>query len=199
MSITGNLYALSLPELSGKKMPAPSDKPERGDGWTEERVELLKKLWLGGLSASQVAGELGGTTRNAVISKVHRIGLAGRERKSSANPRPRAPRAPSAERLASTFNPPYSARIPAPAAHMSREPEQELQEAVAPDMKPCTLLELDKNTCRWPVGDPTHPDFRYCGGKTVTDVPYCNYHMRIAYEPAVDRRRRRQDACADRA
>ena len=47
--------------------------------WTEERVELLRKLWLGGHSASQVAAELGGVTRNAVIGKVHRLGLSGRD------------------------------------------------------------------------------------------------------------------------
>jgi len=47
-------------------------------GWTDERVELLKKLWADGLSASQIAAELGGITRNAVIGKVHRLGLAGR-------------------------------------------------------------------------------------------------------------------------
>src|ERR1700753_1247832 len=47
-------------------------------GWTDERVDLLKKLWLDGLSASQIAKQLGGVTRNAVIGKVHRLGLAGR-------------------------------------------------------------------------------------------------------------------------
>ncbi len=46
--------------------------------WTDERVELLKKLWADGLSASQIAAELGGVTRNAVIGKVHRLGLSGR-------------------------------------------------------------------------------------------------------------------------
>ena len=46
-------------------------------GWTDERVELLKKLWADGLSASQIAAELGGITRNAVIGKVHRLGLSG--------------------------------------------------------------------------------------------------------------------------
>ena len=47
-------------------------------GWTDERVETLKKLWTEGLSASQIAKQLGGVTRNAVIGKVHRLGLAGR-------------------------------------------------------------------------------------------------------------------------
>ena len=46
--------------------------------WTDERVDLLKKLWADGLSASQIAGELGNVTRNAVIGKVHRLGLSGR-------------------------------------------------------------------------------------------------------------------------
>ena len=61
--------------------------------WTDERVELLKKLWGDGLSASQIAGELGGITRNAVIGKVHRLGLSGRAKApSSSMPRPRKPR-----------------------------------------------------------------------------------------------------------
>jgi GcrA cell cycle regulator len=46
--------------------------------WTEERVELLKKMWAEGASASQIAKELGGVTRNAVIGKVHRLGLSNR-------------------------------------------------------------------------------------------------------------------------
>jgi hypothetical protein len=46
--------------------------------WTDERVELLKKLWADGLSASQIANQLGGVTRNAVIGKVHRLSLSGR-------------------------------------------------------------------------------------------------------------------------
>ena len=63
--------------------------------WTDERVETLKKLWADGLSASQIAAELGGITRNAVIGKVHRLGLSGRAKSpSSAAPRPRKPRAP---------------------------------------------------------------------------------------------------------
>ena len=69
--------------------------------WTDERVELLKKLWADGLSASQIAGELGGITRNAVIGKVHRLGLSGRAKSpSSAAQRPRKARAPHMMRVA---------------------------------------------------------------------------------------------------
>src|SRR5450755_2670444 len=61
--------------------------------WTDERVALLTKLWADGLSASQIAAELGGITRNAVIGKVHRLGLSGRAKSaSSAAPRQRKAR-----------------------------------------------------------------------------------------------------------
>src|SRR5947207_13786832 len=73
--------------------------------WNDERVDLLKKLWSDGLSASQIAGRLGGVTRNAVICKVHRLGLSGRAttaRMKSHRPRARAPstRSPTKSRLA---------------------------------------------------------------------------------------------------
>jgi len=71
-------------------------------GWTEERVELLKKLWLEGLSASQIAGVLGeGVTRNAVIGKVHRLKLSGRAKPASSAPRVRQAARPTARRVAS--------------------------------------------------------------------------------------------------
>ena len=46
--------------------------------WTDERIELLTKLWEGGATASQIAEELGGVSRNAVIGKAHRLGLKAR-------------------------------------------------------------------------------------------------------------------------
>ena len=74
-------------------------------GWTDERVELLKKLWADGLSASQIAAELGGITRNAVIGKVHRLGLSGRAKSpSSTSPRPRKAR--SSAHMIALSNPP---------------------------------------------------------------------------------------------
>src|SRR5258708_5815975 len=61
--------------------------------WSDDRVEQLKKLWEAGLSASQIAAELGNVTRNAVIGKVHRLGLSGRAKSpSSAAPRQRKAR-----------------------------------------------------------------------------------------------------------
>src|SRR5436305_8606477 len=67
--------------------------------WTDDRVEQLKKLWEAGLSASQIAAELGNVTRNAVIGKVHRLGLSGRAKSpSSAAPRQRKVR-PAAQHM----------------------------------------------------------------------------------------------------
>src|SRR5437588_10423097 len=73
---------------------APMMLKDDSRGWTEPRVDLLKKLWADGLSASQIAAELGGITRNAVIGKVHRLGLSGRAKSpASTTPRPRKTRA----------------------------------------------------------------------------------------------------------
>ena len=70
--------------------------------WTDEIVEQLKQHWIDGKSASQIASLLGnGVTRNAVIGKVHRLGLAGRAKSPSASARvPGAWRAPPAHRVA---------------------------------------------------------------------------------------------------
>ena len=69
--------------------------------WTDERVELLKKLWNDGLSASQIAAELGGITRNAVIGKVHRLKLSTRAKPTSSAPRARTAPRPAPRRVAS--------------------------------------------------------------------------------------------------
>src|ERR1044072_8103828 len=60
--------------------------------WTDERVEKLKKLWSEGLSASQIAAQLGGVSRNAVIGKVHRLSLPGRAKAGGAATTARAPK-----------------------------------------------------------------------------------------------------------
>jgi GcrA cell cycle regulator len=156
--------------------------------WTDERVELLKKLWADGLSASQIAAELGGITRNAVIGKVHRLGLSGRAKSpSTAAPRQRKPRAATMLRISRP-----SVRGNTALAHayeLDTEFEAEPIENVIPINQRRTLLELTEETCRWPIGDPGSAEFFFCGGKTVTTLPYCPYHCRVAYQPAVDRRR----------
>ena len=159
-------------------------------GWTDERVELLKKLWADGLSASQIAAELGGITRNAVIGKVHRLGLSGRAKSpSSAAPRPRKAR--SSGHMLRVSRPTMRGNT-ALAFEYEPEPEPELVEIPIEQRK--TLLQLSDKTCRWPVGDPGAEDFGYCGAKPKTNVVYCPYHARIAYQPLADRRRERRAA-----
>lgn len=157
--------------------------------WTDDRVEQLKKLWEGGLSASQIAAELGNVTRNAVIGKVHRLGLSGRAKSpSSAAPRPRKPR-PAQQMV----------RMPRPVARgntalahdyqVEMEPDPISVDNVIPISQRLQLVELNDATCHWPVGDPASADFYFCGGKAVAGAPYCAHHSRIAYQPASDRRR----------
>lgn len=175
--------------------------------WTEDRVELLKKLWNDGLSASQIAGELGGVTRNAVIGKVHRLGLSGRAKAPSSGGASARPRKPAAPRASSGFNAASHTRGNTALVPQSRvqpearaEPKPELMDpdVVVPFSERVTIMELKENMCRWPMGDPANTDFRYCGLKTDTGVPYCGYHCRIAYQPAGERRRE-QDRRAQRA
>ncbi|MDE2303170.1 MAG: GcrA cell cycle regulator, partial [Sphingomonadales bacterium] len=56
--------------------------------WTDERIEQLTKMWESGATASQIADELGGVSRNAVIGKAHRLGLKARPSPVKANERP---------------------------------------------------------------------------------------------------------------
>jgi GcrA cell cycle regulator len=72
------------------------------------------------------------------------------------------------------------------------EAAPELIDNIIPIGQRRTLLELTELTCRWPVGDPGSGDFFFCGGQTVTGLPYCAYHSRLAYQPAADRRRDRR-------
>jgi GcrA cell cycle regulator len=158
--------------------------------WTEERVEQLKKLWADGLSASQIAAQLGNVTRNAVIGKVHRLGLSGRAKSpSSAAPRPRKPR--SASHMLRISRP--SMRGNNALAHaydMDLEPDPVPYDNVIPIGQRRTLLELTEATCRWPIGDPGSPEFFFCGGNALMSLPYCAYHSRVAYQPAASRRHR---------
>ena len=160
--------------------------------WTDDRVEQLKKLWEAGLSASQIAAELGNVTRNAVIGKVHRLGLSGRAKSpSSAAPRQRKPR-PAQHMM--RISRPVSRGNTALAQVFEVEAETDVVafDNVVPMSQRLSLLELTEATCHWPVGDPGSADFFFCGGKSIGGLPYCAHHSRIAYQPAGDRRRDRR-------
>jgi GcrA cell cycle regulator len=149
-------------------------------GWTDERVELLKKLWLEGLSASQIAKQLGGVTRNAVIGKVHRLGLSGRATPSQPS-RP-AFRAPRPARPAISASPAHRrAEAPRPdaAQRVVLRPAPYIEEPGT-----ATVLTLGAHMCKWPIGDPATADFTFCGRRSSEEGPYCVEHARLAYQPA---------------
>jgi GcrA cell cycle regulator len=65
------------------------------------------------------------------------------------------------------------------------------QAVVAPRSAGVTIMELREAMCRFPLGDPTSPEFRFCGARAITGLPYCSHHARIAYQPAAERKRLR--------
>ena len=170
-------------------------------GWTEERVETLKKLWAEGLSASQIAGRLGQVTRNAVIGKVHRLGLSGRattSRMKSHRPRPRAA---VAKRLAKPrfrhgrqHGAARASIRPTPSLTCRRWRSWSFRSAERRSIE--TLAECD---CRWPIGDPQEAEFHFCGKKKVAGLPYCEFHARRAFQPPQARRRARDRGAGRRA
>ena len=163
--------------------------------WTEERIERLKELWTEGLSASQIAAELGeDVSRSAVISKANRLGIAHGGPKRASTPRPRKPRPPKPAPGSETFilqdpSPASMMTTPQPAAPPAPVPPRE--GAVATRSEGVTIMELREFMCRWPLGDPTTPEFRYCGRQALMGLPYCPDHAQIAYQPAAERKRLR--------
>ena len=162
-------------------------------GWTDDRVDALKKLWLEGHSASQIAKQLGGVTRNAVIGKVHRLGLSGRA----------APSQP-ARPVFKTAKPVRSVAAPAPVVRRCEPAPAAVAAAPAPAavaLRPeraetpgsATVLTLGSCMCKWPIGDPSSDGFTFCGGR-ATQGPYCATHAAVAYQPQLPKKSGRTGA-----
>ncbi|MBO9546962.1 GcrA family cell cycle regulator [Caulobacter sp.] len=150
--------------------------------WPEARVLELKCLWSDGLSAARIAKVLGGVSRNAVIGKVHRLGLAGRPTPSP--PAGRRPTTPTrAARAASTPKPPPPPRPPSAPQAARRPRHAEVAQASGPY---APLWLLGPGACRWPIGDPRGAGFGFCGAPTVRR-PYCDDHRGRAYRAAPGR------------
>ncbi|MEQ8405424.1 MAG: GcrA family cell cycle regulator [Oceanicaulis sp.] len=168
--------------------------------WTDERVETLKKLWADGLSASQIAKHLGGVTRNAVIGKVHRLGLSGRAapsrpaRRPAARPAPRAAK-PAAAKSAQPAAKPAAATAPAPVREVKpAAPVRAPAEAKRlPNGEYATVLTLREGMCKWPIGDPGDTEFRFCGRHSGIGSAYCEAHAQLAYQPQNKRKRKPAD------
>lgn len=170
--------------------------------WTDERVELLRRLWDDGLSASQIALQIGGVSRNAVIGKVHRLGLAGRVKPigpggAQAHLKENGVAEPAVEAVIVE-----EPTLPEPPAIIAHRPAPDFPLPSKPASEPValavservTIMDLRDSMCRWPMGDPTTPDFRFCGGRAITGLPYCTQHAQIAYQPAAERKRDRRVA-----
>ncbi|MGF1445969.1 MAG: GcrA family cell cycle regulator [Pikeienuella sp.] len=188
--------------------------------WTDERVEKLKEFWAEGMSASQIAKQLGGVTRNAVIGKVHRLGLSHRSSgeatrgpedgaaQETAAPEPAAASEapePAAEPDApppaeSTAEEAPRTTVPAPRdpslprAPGQPTPEEEAARVTLAEIekmaKKLDLLELTERTCKWPIGDPAEDGFHFCGLPAVPGKPYCKHHVAVAFQPMSARRDR---------
>jgi GcrA cell cycle regulator len=137
--------------------------------WSDDRVTTLSKLWLEGLSASQIAKRLGGITRNAVIGKVHRLGLSGRPAPATpaASPRTTILRARKAPPRAPSPRPP---RPPRPAIVVIAAPPE--GPGLVHDMR-----HLGAHAYKWPIGDPKDDSFSFCG--RPAEGRYCTAHERV--------------------
>ena len=141
--------------------------------WTDDRVDILKKLWGEGRTAAEIAKELGGVTRNAVIGKAHRLKLSGR-----ASPLQQASK-----------KKPANQSIKKPVVVASVEKKVQKAPAMVPTIsesdkkrKRFSLEGLTSSQCRWPIGDPRDADFGFCGERGEDGFPYCSEHTQAAYQ-----------------
>ena len=143
---------------------------DAGVTWTDERVELLKKLWAEGLSASQIAAEIGNVTRNAVIGKVHRLGLSGRAKTppkaNAVSPAPddrasrrRTPSAPASIVPGDSDQRRGGADRAEATNDRGRADPTAHDDLAIPMSERVTIMDLRESMCRWPMGDPTQAGF----------------------------------------
>lgn len=131
--------------------------------WTDDRVALLKRLWGEGKTAAEIASELGGVTRNAVIGKAHRLKLSNRVSPIQQNKKP-------------------VVVISKPAVAAEKKIRQTLEQDN--NRTGISMLELGNQMCRWPLGDPREEKFGFCGDGCVPGLPYCDRHAKAAYQAA---------------
>ena len=139
--------------------------------WTEDRIEALKALWQAGSTAKQVSQVLG-VSRNAVIGKVHRLGLGGRHA-------PAAPRSIAGQAPRRTPARTWTAATPKPPVSPRPTRRRYVESAELPPT--VQLLTLGVRSCRWPIGHPDEAGFGFCGRDRAGAGPYCAHHRQFAY------------------
>ena len=153
--------------------------------WTKQRTRVLRRRWAQGARVWEITAELGhGITYNAVIGKIHRLGIADRSpyggapgRRYTANTRP-ADRPVHAPRAAWWFR---KGQLPAWVVDATPYVETVGADARIPRCLRRSLFELSDDTCRWPVGDPKSSRFFFCGAHPLRNKPYCTEHCARAY------------------
>ena len=158
--------------------------------WSDDRVEQLKKLWEGRTFGQpdrrgtrkcdpKCRDRQGAPARTFRPRQEPLLGRAA----GSASARP-------AQHMMRVARPVSRGNTAlAHAFEVEVEPDPVAYDNVVPMAQRLSLLELNEATCHWPIGDPSSPEFFFCGGKALTSLPYCAQHSRIAYQPASDRRR----------
>lgn len=159
--------------------------------WTPERVETLKTLWADDThSAREIAKALGCPSRSAVIGKVHRLRLPGRQLGTRTDLVSRTHEERATRR-------PYMSAKPGPNAKGRQQNPRGVAKLSGPDLPPVepaltgnepTLTALSRSMCRWPVGDATGSAQMFCGAPT--EGVYCPYHRAKAYSAAPPPRER---------
>ena len=138
--------------------------------WTEEKVKKLKEFWTKGHTASEIAGLLGETTRNAVIGKAHRLNLEERAPSKAAS------------NLVKRDVTKTQPKLKSSASRKSKFNSILLDKNFEPE-NPTNLENLTDQTCKWPSGHPDEEDFYFCGRKPVDAFPYCKLHVLYAFQP----------------
>lgn len=163
--------------------------------WTEERVEYAKRRWLEGASGAQIAAEIGdGMTKNSIICKMFRLGFSfqGGSRDgrggAKATPRTRTEKSAAGARRANVVKVPKPQVVKEPRPTISRSARLVCEEPQAYEMPatehfgPDAVHSLQGSACKWPVGDPTQGNFRFCCAPQASGFVYCAHHARIAYQ-----------------
>ncbi len=160
--------------------------------WTDARVEQLRTLHAEGLAFSLIGDQLG-ISRNACIGKAARLGLSARPHFVNTPVRRLSPeeQASRAERHRIRKLANARARLAKASRGVSLPPQPLPPPPPVPlECRPCTLLELTRDTCRFPIGDPGADGFHFCGAQPRDGLPYCAQHHAIAYQAPPSRQRR---------
>lgn len=160
-------------------------------GWTEEKIEQLRALWSRGFTASQCAAAIGdGLSRNAVIGKIHRLGIAERGKGEIDRPK-------KSEKVARQAPTPRPKRAPIVRALPSRPAPEPVAIPITGRVQ---LVDLKMSQCRWPLGHPGDDNFGFCGQPRAAwaeNRMYCAAHELLAYPPK--KPRTPKQAAEDRA